>query len=154
MEIDISKLYNHTLSSINIDKEVIIPKDIYKNTSIKNLKNLVFKGEIENLEEVFSLKGIITGIMTLEDNISLDEIDYKFSAEIDEEIEENDVNSSNILDITDVLWQNILLEVPLKLTNVTNFDEYHGDGWKLISEDSMESTNNPFKELKDMLGEE
>ena len=154
MEIDISKLYNHTLSTLNIDKEVIIPKDNFKNTDIKDLKSVTFKGSIQNLEEVFNLKGVVTGIMVLEDNISLDEIDYEFSAEIDEEIEENVENSSNILDITDVLWQNILLEVPLKLTNVTNFDEYHGDGWKLISEDSIKNTNNPLKELEEMLREE
>ena len=154
MEIDISKLYNHTLSTLDINKEVIIPEEYLKNTDILELKNVTFKGDIQNLEEVFNLKGTVTGIMVLEDNISLDKIDYSFSAEIDEEIEENQENSSNILDITDVLWQNILLEVPLKLTNVTNFDEYHGDGWKLVSEDSAVSTNNPFKELEDMLREE
>ncbi len=154
MEIDISKLYNHTLSTLDIDKEVIIPEENFNNTDIKGLKNVTFKGNIQNLEEVFSLKGIVTGTMVLEDNISLDDIDYEFSAEIDEEIEENQENSSNILDITDVLWQNILLEVPLKLTNVTNFDEYHGDGWKLVSEDSIENTNNPLKELEEMLREE
>ena len=154
MEIDISKLYNHTLSTIDIEKEVVIPEEYFKNTDILGLKNVIFKGNIQNLEEVFNLKGVVTGIMVLEDNISLDKIDYEFSAEIDEEIEENVENSSNILDITDVLWQNILLEVPLKLTNVTNFDEYHGDGWKLVSEDSIERTNNPFKELEEMLREE
>lgn len=154
MEIDISKLYNHTLSTIDIEKEVVIPEEYFKNTDILGLKNVIFKGNIQNLEEVFNLKGVVTGIMVLEDNISLDKIDYEFSAEIDEEIEENVENSSNILDITDVLWQNILLEVPLKLTNVTNFDEYHGDGWKLVSEDSIENTNNPFKELEEMLREE
>ena len=154
MEIDISKLYNHTLSTLDINKEVIIPEEYFNNTDILELKNVTFKGDIQNLEEVFNLKGTVTGIMVLEDNISLDKIDYSFSAEIDEEIEENQENSSNILDITDVLWQNILLEVPLKLTNVTNFDEYHGDGWKLVSEDSIENTNNPFKELEEMLREE
>ena len=154
MEIDISKLYNHTLSTLDINKEVIIPEEYFKNTDILELKDVTFKGDIQNLEEVFNLKGTVTGIMVLEDNISLDKIDYNFSAEIDEEIEENRENSSNILDITDVLWQNILLEVPLKLTNVTNFDEYHGDGWKLVSEDSIENTNNPFKELEEMLREE
>ena len=150
MQIDISKLYNHTLSSINIEQEVTIPEEYLKNTDIKELKNVVFKGNIENLEETINVEGIVEGIMVLEDNISLEDIDYKFSSEIDEKIEENIENSSNILDITDILWQNILLEVPLKLTNVTNFDEYHGDGWKLISEDSIESTNNPFKELEEM----
>ena len=81
-------------------------------------------------------------------------VEHIYACDIDEEIEENTENSSNILDITDVLWQNILLEVPLKLTNVKSFDEYHGDGWKLISEDSIENTNNPFKELEEILREE
>ena len=154
MEIDLTKLFNHTLSTLDINKEVIIPEDYLTNTDIKGLKNVTFEGTITNLEEAFNLLGKVKGIMVLEDNISLDKIDYEFSSEIDEEIEENMENSSNILDITDVLWQNILLEVPLKLTNVTNFDEYHGDGWKLVSEDSIESTNNPFKELEEMLREE
>ena len=92
--------------------------------------------------------------MVLEDSISLDEIDYSFKAEIDEEIEENLEKSLNVLDITEILWQNIVLEVPLKLTNVDNFDEYHGDGWCLVSEDSIKNTNNPFSELKDMMGKE
>ena len=154
MEIDISKLYNHTLSTLNISDSVVIPKEYLENTDIKELKNVKFNGSIENIGEEISVNGKVSGIMVIEDSISLDDIDYEFSSEIDEKIEENEENSSNILDITVVLWQNILLEVPLKLTNVESFDEYHGDGWKLISEDSMENTNNPFKELEEMLREE
>ena len=60
----------------------------------------------------------------------------------------------NTLDITDILWQNIMLEVPLRVSNVENFTEYQGDGWRLVDEDSIKNTNNPFKELKDMMGEE
>ena len=92
--------------------------------------------------------------MVLEDSISLEPIDHQFSCQIEEEFEENDENLENILDITDILWQNIVLEVPLKLTNVEDFNEYQGDGWKLVSEDSIKNTNNPFSELRDMMGEE
>ena len=152
MQIDISSI--GTESTINICKEVIIPSSYLENSEICNLKNVVFNGILKYEHNFLTLVGSVSGVMTVLDSISLDEIDYDFNAEIDEEIEENLEKSSNILDITDVLWQNILLEVPLKLTNVENFDEYHGDGWKLVSEDSIENTNNPFKELKDMLGEE
>ena len=154
MEIDITSLNNLSIGSINIDKEVNIPKEYYKNSEIIELKDLEFKGNLERIEEELTLKGTLTGIMVLEDSISLDKIDYKFSSEIDEEIEENIEKTQKLLDITQVLWQNIVLEVPLKLTNVNSFDEYHGDGWKLVSEDSIKSTNNPFNELKDMLGKE
>ena len=154
MNIDISSLNDSIVARIDISGKVIIPKDLYDSSEIINLKDLYFEGSLEKVEEELTLKGKLTGIMTLEDSISLDPIDYEFISEIDEEIEENIEKTPKLLDITQVLWQNIILEVPLKLTKVNSFDEYHGDGWKLISEDSIDNTNNPFKELEDMLGKE
>ena len=152
MEIDLTSL--NLESVLDIDGKVIIPKEYLSNSTILELKDVVFKGTIKYFEDEITLKGTISGIMVVEDLISLDAINYEFNTEIEEEIEENSQKSQNILDITDILWQNIILEVPLKFTNVSNFDEYHGDGWKLISEDSKEFTNNPFNELEDMLREE
>jgi uncharacterized protein len=100
------------------------------------------------------LQATVSGIMVLEDSISLDPIDYPFSMEIEEELEDFSEKMENTLDITDILWQNIMLEVPLRVSNVENFNEYQGDGWRLVDEDSIKNTNNPFKELKDMMGEE
>lgn len=154
MFVDLSKIINESIARIKLNSKVEIPKELYSNSEILELKDLNFDGEVEYIEGQINLKGILSGIMVLEDSISLEPTDYHFQAEIDEEIEENLEKSANILDITEILWQNIVLEVPLKLTNVSNFDEYHGDGWCLISEDSIENTNNPFKELKDMLRKE
>ena len=154
MIIDITTLSNEGISRIDINDTVNIPEELYINTDIVSLENVKFEGYLESIEGEITLKGTINGIMKINDAISLELLDYDFNAEIDEEIENFQENSTNTLDITDVLWQNIMLEVPLKLTRVESFDEYHGDGWKLVSEDSIENTNNPFKELKDMLGEE
>ena len=142
------------IARLDLDSEVIIPKEMYKDTEILDLKDVKFKGYLEKIDNEYSLIGNVSGIMVLSDSISLEEINYEFTGEIDEKLVDFEENLLNILDITEILWQNIVLEVPLKLTNVENFDEYHGDGWKLVSEDSMESTNNPFKELEDMLREE
>ena len=154
MIIDISKINNQNASMIEINSQVDIPSSYYENTDIINLKNLIFSGYLENLEEEFTLKGKLSGIMVIEDAINLDPIDYEFNIDLEEEITDFLEKSSNTLDITEILWQNIMLEVPLKLTKVESFDEYHGDGWKLVSEDSIEHTNNPFKELEEMLREE
>ena len=154
MIIDITTLNLEGISTINVNGLVDIPQELYINTDIVELNNVKFEGYLEAIEGEITLKGNINGTMKINDAISLELLDYDFNAEIDEEIENFQENSLNTLDITDVLWQNILLEVPLKLTKVESFDEYHGDGWKLVSEDSIENTNNPFKELKDMLGEE
>ena len=155
MNIDITMLNRRMKNTIDIDSEVIIPNDRFSNTEILDLKNLKLQGSIvRNSSDIITLKADLSGIMVLEDSISLEPIDHQFSCQIEEEFEENDENLENILDITDILWQNIVLEVPLKLTNVENFNEYQGDGWKLVSEDSIKNTNNPFSELKDMMGEE
>ena len=153
MIIDITSLNLDSISRLSIDSSVDIPEELWKNTDIVGLKNVKFSGELEVIEDEITLRGVLSGTMQINDAISLEVLDYDFSTEIEEEIEENLEKSANTLDITDVLWQNIMLEVPLKLTKVESFDEYHGDGWKLVSEDSIENTNNPFKELKDMLGE-
>ncbi len=155
MNIDITMLNRRMKNTIDIDSEVVIPNDRFSNTEILDLKNLKLQGSIvRNSSDIITLKADLSGIMVLEDSISLEPIDHQFSCQIEEEFEENDENLENILDITDILWQNIVLEVPLKLTNVENFNEYQGDGWKLVSEDSIKNTNNPFSELIDMMGEE
>ena len=93
--------------------------------------------------------------MILEDSISLDNIEYPFSIDIDENIEENLEKDENSIDILPILWQNIVLEVPLKFTKVNDLSKYNGDGWKLISEEEASSTsNNPFLELKEKYKEE
>ena len=154
MLIDLTKIINSNIARISLDGEVKIPDEYLEKSEIVALKDLKLTGELEKIEAQINITGTLEGTMVLEDSISLEPIDYPFKVEIDEEIDDFLEKSINILDITEILWQNIVLEVPLKLTNVENFDEYHGDGWRLISEDSIENTNNPFKELKDMLGKE
>ena len=56
------------------------------------------------------------------------------------------------IDITEDLWQNILVEIPLKCVNDKNKDlTLEGDGWRLISEDDVKLENNPLNSLKDLL---
>lgn len=155
MELDLTRLNNYLENSLDINQTIEIPKDLYKNSSIIELKDVNIDGQVfRSSTNIITLKANLTGIMVLEDSISLDLINYEFSCEIDEELEESLEKIENTLDITEILWQNIMLEVPLKFTNVKNFNEYQGDGWKLVDEDSIKSTNNPFIELKDIIGEE
>jgi len=155
MNLDLIKLNSCFENSIDINETVSIPSELYQKTSIIELKDLKIKGKVfKNNAEIITLQAIVSGIMVLEDSISLEPINYEFSCEIDEELQEFEEKLENILDITDILWQNIMLEVPLKISRVEDFNEYQGDGWKLVDEDSLKNTNNPFKELKDMMGEE
>lgn len=155
MYLDLTKINSGILDSINVHECIEISKELYELSSVIELKNLKLDGKVyKNSAEIITLQATISGTMILEDSISLDPIDYPFSCEIEEELQEFGEKIENILDITEILWQNIMLEVPLKISHVEDFNEYQGDGWKLVSEDSMRNTNNPFNELKDMMGEE
>ena len=91
--------------------------------------------------------------MLLEDSISLEPINYPFSIEYDDIIEENCKKNQNTLDIFSFLWENIVLEVPLQFTKVTDFSKYQGEGWRLVNENEL-TNNNPFNELLDQMKEE
>lgn len=155
MVVDLTELNSRIIPELLLDQTVIIPSNFYQNTSVLELNDLHIKGSIfRNCSDFITLKGVLSGTMILPDSISLEPVNYQFSCEILEELQENSQNIENILDITTILWQNIMLEVPLRFTQVENFDEYHGNGWKLVEEDNLQITNNPFIELKDKMGEE
>ena len=137
-------------NEIIIKEKVEIPKDYFINTEIIDLTDITFDGKIfKDVSDELILKGTIKGTMILEDSISLNEIKYKFTSNIEENLE----NVENSIDIIPILWQNIVLEVPLKVTEVKDFGDYCGDGWKLISEEE-DVKNNPFQELKEIFKEE
>lgn len=143
MEIDLN--FN---SEYFIDDIVDIPSNYFENSKVKKLDNIKVSGKLYyNAEDVLSADISISGEMLLEDDISLELIPYSFSIKYDDILEENLKNDQNRLDLFEFLWENIVLEVPLKFTKVTNLSEFHGDGWKLVSEEDKQLENNPFDEL-------
>ena len=154
MIINLEELNSNIKDKIYIDEFVKFDNALIDNSSIIRLDKIRFKGEVfKNLSEEFMLKGVLQGIMYLEDSISLDEVKYPFNIEIEESIEEILENNQNSIDIIPILWQNTVLEVPLRYTEVEDFSSYSGDGWRLISEEKV-NTNNPFLELKEKFKEE
>ena len=153
MEIDLSSLYSGVDEYIEIDETVKIDPSYYKNTDIINLSDIILNGTISldssnNIECNFNIKGE----MILNDSISLEEISYPFECKIEENLEDFNKNFENTLDIIPILWENIVLEVPLKFTKVKDLSKFSGDGWKIISEEELKQKNNPFNDLD--LGEE
>ena len=161
MNIDLTPLHSHTIDKIEITNIYNIPEEYYQNMGVKKLDNVKVDGYIylspseEDAEvEVDSINCKIEGTMTIEDSISLEPIEYPFSIEYDDEIDENCKKNENTLDIFSFLWENIVLEVPLRFTKVTDFSKFRGDGWKLVSENELTTNNNPFSELLDKMKEE
>lgn len=134
--------------SYKLDEIVNIPSSYYENSGVKKLDDIKVLGKLYyDPEDNLYADVEISGTMIILDDISLEEVEYPFSIEYDDILEENLKNNENTLDLFEFLWENIVLEVPLKFTKVTNLSEFHGDGWKLISEDELKTSNNPFNDL-------
>lgn len=155
MTIDLFNLVVNN-KTINIDSDIIIPNEYLENSGIRRLNNIHFKGNIKKLvDDTYSLEGVLSGTMILADDITLEDYEYNFTSEIEENIEETSINLQKALDITDILWQNILIDVPSKVVNDKNKNiKLEGNGWRLISEDDLNNKNNPLSELEDLLRKE
>ena len=154
MNIDYSLLVSGSVNDIDISNTYSIPKEYFENTDVIALNEIKVEGKIyqgiseDDPEETTEyIKCKITGEMTVADSISLEPVEYPFSIEYDDIIEENCKKSENVLDIFQFLWENIVLEIPLQFTKVKDLSKFHGDGWKLISEDDLVASNNPFADL-------
>ncbi len=155
MNIDLTKLNNNIVTVIDIDKSISIDENLISSTDILDLENIHVKGKITKNstgDNILNVK--VEGTMILEDSISLEEIPYQFSFVLEDEILKNEENDGNTLDLLEILWQNIVLEVPLKFTNVEDLSKFKGNGWKLVSEKELKDENNPFNDLKSLIGEE
>ena len=154
MEIDLSLLHSGTIKEVDITSEYNIPEEYFKNAGVLALNDIkvsgkVYRGVSEDDIDEFQdyIACTISGNMTIEDSISLEPIDYPFSIEYDDILEENCKKNENTLDIFQFLWENIVLEIPLQFTKVKDLSKFHGDGWRLIREDDLVTSNNPFSDL-------
>ena len=160
MIIDITSLKNN--STIKINENIIVDKDILEKSNIIELKDSKVMGEIikDNLNE-YILNVIASGIMVLPDSLTLNPVDYEFSIEIEgniaellEEINESSKKTEFSIDIFPIIWENILMEIPMRVGGDDSDNiKLEGDGWKLIQEKDETSINPAFEKLKELLNE-
>ena len=153
MIVNLNTLYKPFL----IDALVEIPTEYYENTTIKDLKQVYAKGKVYyNLSDEIEVLMDVSGIMILEDAITLESIEYPFSFQIEEILDEKSGENSeylkkdkNILDIIEFLWENIVLEVPISVTKASNIEKT-GNGWQLngkVSGDNLDPRLTKLSEL-------
>jgi len=121
-------------SEIDIDDETIKNTDIRRISPVKVIGYLLYNGNN------YELNVNISGEMILPCARTLNDVSHPFNIDIDEIFDENDdfftKTSQNTLDIFPIIWQNILMDIPLRvLSNDANTLPKEGDGWHLVSED-------------------
>jgi len=159
LNVDLTKLIYGNLYKIPIEGEVIVPDEFLCNTEIRKISPVKVSGYISNNEEEYELDINITGTMVLSCARTLKDVDYPFNIDINEVIEENNDNSleiiQNRLEIFPIIWQNILVDVPLRvLAPDAKEESLEGDGWRLITQDDDKEEIDPrLAKLKDYIKE-
>ncbi len=130
------------LNELNYKNEIKIDNDVSFNenySSIKKIVNAHFKGKafIDTTEEA-KLKGVLTADLILYDSVDLSDFDYKIEVNIDEILNLDE----KTLDINEILWENIVLEVPIRATK-HEISNMSGDGWEVKNEDSLDDEIDP-----------
>ena len=148
---------NLNLLPIKINDTFLIPENFYENTSIKGLDEVKVNGIIKyNAADEIQINLDVNGDMELIDAVTNEPIKYPFSFQIDEILEENDENltkyfekSQNILDIIEFLWENIVLEVPIRVTGSAGVN-MKGNGWELNSKNEDDGLDPRFEKLNEL----
>lgn len=124
--------------------ELVFPKEAFlKFNNLLDLKNVYVQGNgrlvIKDQRLYIDMK--ITGMMVLPCALTLEEVDYPFEIEstevfsFDKPSPDEDVHEvkKNIVDITPIIFQNIMAEVPLRVVKEGAKVKTEGEGWRIIS---------------------
>ncbi|MDD2518445.1 MAG: DUF177 domain-containing protein [Bacilli bacterium] len=160
MNIDLTRLNNDIDDEVIIDEHLEFTEDQLINTDLMELKNVLVKGIITKQSIDYNVKLEITGVMVLRCAVTLEPVNYPFNITIDEklgeiieEISEIVKKSENTIDIFPIIWENILVEIPMKVVSekAQNY-QAEGNGWKLITEtEPIEEINPELEKLKELL---
>ena len=153
MFIDITRLQNRSTNEFLYKNTIVLDEALYKNTDIRKLSPVEVSADIKRITDTsYKMSLEIKGEMTLPCSITLNDVIYPFDIKTevklsneDEEDEEYVKIIQNNIDILSIIWQNIVLEIPLKVVSedISN-SPISGDGWKLIREEesNMKYLNN------------
>jgi uncharacterized protein len=159
--IDVSQMSYDSDNEILVDEVINFDKSVFEGTDIRELNDVKVKGKISMEEDsTYSIALNVVGQMILPCSISLKDVKYPFNIEIAEIIDPNDEESEdylkiidNSIDIMPIIWQNIVVEIPMKVVSPDLTDvKLEGDGWKLLNEEEkMKELDPRFDKLRDLL---
>ncbi len=165
MIINLTKLITNLSKEILIDEVINLDKSYLDNTDIRDISEIYVKGNIKPIENNFELNLNVKCTLTLICSISLKDVKYDINININDiigeeneytDLEENNKIINNTIDLIPIIWQNIILEVPLKVISPDiDVKNIQGDGWKFITEEEVNNKDiDPrLEKLKDFLNE-
>lgn len=158
MEIALAELMSGYKDSISFDETYSFNEEQLKGSTLLSLNDVKIRGKIYLEHEEYYISATVWGTMVLPCAITLEEVEVPFSIQIDENLEEFEEKEEkkykkcqNSIDILPIIWENILMEIPMKVVSEKAKNIHlEGDGWRLIT-DGEEKKNSPFEKLNDLL---
>lgn len=158
MNIDLLRLKNNVDKIIEINENLEFQKDQLENTELLDLKDVKATGELkkDSMDDI-TLYLNVTGTMYLPCALTLESVEHKFEFTIDDKLEnvleevKNDKKIENTIDILPIIWENILMEIPMRVVSPNAKPEkLKGEGWQFITEQKG-NVNPELEKLKDLL---
>ncbi len=160
MNIDMMRLKNGIDKIIEIDEVYSFPKEMLKGTDVEQLDNVEIKGSItRSIIDEYLLSLNVKGVMIIPCAITLEPVSIPFDIafeevlnEISEENAEINRNIENTIDILPIIWENILVEIPMRVVSPEAATiKLKGDGWELKHEDDDQKQSSGLEQLKDII---
>lgn len=135
--------------NFTIDESLTFPMEVFEKFShINGLQDVLVQGtgNLDIKEKRLYVDLQITGVMFLPCALTLEEVEYPFTVSSTEVFSfektdpEEDVHEvkKNTVDITPVVFENIMLEVPMRIVKENAMVQSEGKGWKMV--DNKETT--------------
>lgn len=158
MDID---LQNVPIRDMEYHGKITIPESYYQKIDIVGISPVDVKISIKkDLNQEDNLQLEAKGNLLLEDARTTETVEYPFQIDLTEKInEESEIcgrfleKSKNTLDILAILWENIVLEIPISYTLA---DELHleGEGYQVSGKKSGENIDPRLAPLLELLDKE
>ncbi len=144
MKWNLSWLMKQKNGDFPFSEDLVFPHEAFRNVhSLLDLKNIHIEGSghLELSERKVYIQLKVTGIMILSCAISLEEVSYPFETESTEIFSfvkvkpEEDIHEAkkDTVDITPIVFQNIVMEVPMRIVKEGAQLKVEGNGWKVIN---------------------
>lgn len=131
----------------DIDEQIIFPKEMFdKQYNINDIKDVevIGNGSLDVKAKKLYLDFTITGTMILPCALTLEEVEYPFdthcvevfSFEKPDPLEDVREVKNDVVYLTPVVFENIMLDVPMRVVKEQASIQEEGKGWKIFDKDS------------------
>lgn len=145
------EIQNWQKGSLSFDESITFTKEVFlKNHHLRDLKDINVKGDLhyDMQSDLLTCDMVITGKMVLPCAITSEDVIYPFHSNTSvvfafRKVEENEdiyEAKGDVVELLPIVFQTIMMEVPLKVVK-DDIKEYpKGNGWEVISEQDYQSS--------------